>query len=83
MHECGNSKRGQAVSFLGIHKSDFLCSVQAISLHYKDCRVQILMESMKSEKVDFKDKKRLFRPKGNSAPEAGVSVPAFSQQLRA
>jgi hypothetical protein len=41
------------------------------------------MESMKSEKVDFKDKKRLFRPKGNSAPEAGVSVPAFSQQLRA
>jgi hypothetical protein len=26
-HECGNLERGPAVSFLGIHHSDLLCSV--------------------------------------------------------
>ncbi len=26
IHECGNWERGRAVSFLGIHKSDLVCS---------------------------------------------------------
>ncbi len=26
IHECGNWDKGHAVSFLGVHKSDFLCS---------------------------------------------------------
>ncbi len=27
-HECGNWERGSAVSFLGTHKSDLVCSVR-------------------------------------------------------
>jgi hypothetical protein len=27
MHECRNWERGRAVSFLGVHKSDIVCSV--------------------------------------------------------
>jgi hypothetical protein len=27
VHECGNWEQGRAVSFLGIHKSDLVCSV--------------------------------------------------------
>ncbi len=32
LHECGNWEIGRAVSFLGIHKSDLLCSVLFLSI---------------------------------------------------
>jgi hypothetical protein len=32
IHECGNWERGRAVPFLGIHKSDLVCSAPIPSL---------------------------------------------------
>jgi hypothetical protein len=31
IHECGNWKRGRAVSFLGIHKTDLVCSAADVN----------------------------------------------------
>ncbi len=34
IHECGNWERGRTVSFLGLHKSDLLCSLSCQILHW-------------------------------------------------
>ncbi len=41
LHECGNWERGHAVSFLGIHKSDLLCSVYAKTAKCENTRDNI------------------------------------------
>jgi hypothetical protein len=54
IHECGNWERGLAVSFLGVHKSDLVCSVFFPRLRDSTCRARIF-KLLRSPRIDSKE----------------------------
>jgi hypothetical protein len=59
-HECGNWERGRAVSFLGIHESDLLCSVHSIcEVTRSTCNFR---KTVIPQSCEAGDKKKLKRP---------------------